>query len=122
MAYEVPLFSLSFLAGEDLASRQFRFVRLTPNGIRLADTPGEAVIGILQDEPGANEAGSVMVLGVSKVVSGGAIARGDELTNNAEGAAIPAGPQDRIHGMALEAAASPGEIITMLIRPNGIAE
>ena len=73
MAYEIPVFDLGTLrAGADLSTHQYKWVKMGTSGtagkVVLCDTAGEVPLGILQNTPRAEEAASVRVLGVSKVV------------------------------------------------------
>ena len=68
MAYETPLYVLSFVAGEDLSSNQFQFVTMESDGqVDLADAETDIVLGVLQNKPTAGQAARVMIQGVSKV-------------------------------------------------------
>lgn len=70
MAYEIPGFNHSFVAGEDLRTAQYKFVKLNSNGeIVLCTVDGELALGILQDTPNAGEIGNVMLFGISKVIA-----------------------------------------------------
>ena len=70
--------STSYLAGADLSSTgQFLFVKLNgSSAIVLADTAGEAALGVLQNAPANRAVARVRVQGVSKVIAGGTIADG----------------------------------------------
>lgn len=69
---------LLYLAGADLSSTgQFLFVKLNgSSAIVLADTAGEAALGVLQNAPANGAVARVRVQGVSKVIAGGTIADG----------------------------------------------
>lgn len=65
-----PILDLTFLADEDLSSKQFHVVELTPksnSSIRLHTNPNVAGIGILRNKPTFGEPAAVKVLGVSEV-------------------------------------------------------
>lgn len=76
MAWENGILDLSFVAAEDLSNDQHRFVVLSTTGVRRPDSETEGALGILQNAPGAGEAASVRILGVSKLVAGGALGVG----------------------------------------------
>ncbi|MDD4950915.1 MAG: hypothetical protein PHV85_00045 [Desulfovibrionaceae bacterium] len=79
MAYSGPGIDLSFKAGEDLSSYQYRFVGLSDdNTAHLLDSADEHAHGVLQNKPESGEDAVVRVAGVSKLVAGaGGMARGD---------------------------------------------
>ena len=57
MAFETPLYVLSFTAGEDLSSNQYQFVTMESDGqIDLADAETDIVLGVLQNKPEAGQA------------------------------------------------------------------
>lgn len=67
-----------FPAGADLSTTgQFLFVKLNGSSqIVLADTAGEAALGVLQNAPASGAIARVRVLGVSKIVAGASLADG----------------------------------------------
>lgn len=67
-----------FPAGADLSSTgQFLFVKLNGSSqIVLADTAGEAALGVLQNAPASGAIARVRVQGVSKIVAGASLADG----------------------------------------------
>jgi len=68
---------ITFLAGEDLSSYQYRFVHMADdNTVDLLDNGGEFPIGILQNAPASGEEAVVRVEGISKLVMNAAIAVG----------------------------------------------
>lgn len=90
MAYEIPGQQISFQAAADLSAKQFFFVKLDTSGNMAAiaavtDIP----LGILQDKPAAlGRAGCVMLDGVSKVVAGANLAKGDQVGVDSTGRAV----------------------------------
>lgn len=88
MAFEIPGTQLSFVAGEDLRTKRFYFVKLHTDGTVLcctADTDNP--MGILQNTPNTGEMATVMVDGVSKVVGGVNLALGDLVGTTSAGKA-----------------------------------
>lgn len=67
-----------FLAGADLSTTgQYLFVKLNgSSAIVLADTAGEAALGVLQNAPASGAVARVRVQGVSKVIAGASLADG----------------------------------------------
>ncbi|MEW6378074.1 MAG: hypothetical protein AB1611_00550 [bacterium] len=78
MSTENAVLRLPFQAAEDLSNYQYHFVVLDPatGKIRLPDSSAEVALGILQDAPASGQAGSVMLLGKSKLVAGAALSIG----------------------------------------------
>ena len=89
MAYEIPLFKHSFVAGGDLTTSQFKIVKLNSSGevvvcTAIADKP----IGILQNNPASGGMAEVMIAGISKVVGQGDLAKGALVATHTNGNAI----------------------------------
>jgi len=78
MSTENAVLRLSFQAAEDLSNYQYHFVVLDPTTgkIRLPDSKNERALGILQDAPTSGQAGSVMLIGKSKLVAASALGPG----------------------------------------------
>lgn len=86
MAWEVPSFVPGGLtASATLASKQFYWVKVSgDNTVAVCDADGEFAIGIVQNNPAANEGASVEMNGVSKLLFGEAITAGQFVgTDNA---------------------------------------
>jgi hypothetical protein len=92
MAYEADLKSIpGLVAGADLSSDQFKFVRITPSGAILNAVNGGPVAGVLQGKPAAlGRDAQVAYAGVTKVKSGAGFVKGVRLMSNALGLAIEA--------------------------------
>jgi len=79
---------ITWLAGEDLSSYQFRFVHLADdNSVDLLDGATEFPIGILQNAPASGEPAVVRVEGTSKLVMNAAVSVGAALKCEYVGAA-----------------------------------
>jgi hypothetical protein len=71
------LLNISFPAGEDLSSDQYKFVVLTSAGtVRRPDSEAEVPIGILQNAPVSGDPANVMIYGVSKLEANDALGIG----------------------------------------------
>lgn len=81
---------LSFVAGADLSTHQFKAVKLSAAKTVVLAGLGEAAIGVLQNKPGNGESATVRVYGVTKIKAGGAIAAGDAIKSSAAGLALAA--------------------------------
>ena len=117
MAIESRIYDESYDSVGDLSAKQFFAVKLDANGkIVLAAAATDQVLGILQNDPKAAQAGQVRHLGISKAVAGAAITLGDEVISDAAGKVIStAAAGDRVIGHALEAAAADLDVISVLM-------
>lgn len=130
MAYEIPVFDITLIAGADLSANQYCFVKTDANGQAVLAAAGEPVIGVLQNKPASGQAAQVRIYGVSKVVAGGAVAKGALVASDATGKAKTAvattadttsGALSGSHvaGIALQSAGAAGEIISVALLPMG---
>lgn len=101
--------------------------------VKVASTAGQCVlnatsvfagnvVGILQNNPAANEEALVAVFGVTKAIAAtSTIAVGDSVGLNTTGRVTDNGTTDNgaIIGKALIAAAAAGDIISILLKPGG---
>jgi hypothetical protein len=115
MRGEIPVQKASLIAGADLSTKRYYAVKLDANGEIVLAGAGDNSVGILQNTPVLDEVGSVMILGQSYAVAGGIIAAGANVTPNAAGKVVTAGGGDAILGVAMNASAADGEIITILL-------
>jgi len=69
MSQQAGVLDITFKAGADLRTYQYRFVYLSASQtVGLCTTATGVILGVLQNEPNENEAAVVRVLGTSKVV------------------------------------------------------
>lgn len=78
MAYQSsPVLDFSFEAAEDLSSYQYQFIKINTSGkARLLDSAVELPDGVLQNAPASGEEANVRMLGISKIVTNGALDEG----------------------------------------------
>ncbi|SCM71512.1 hypothetical protein KL86PLE_100245 [uncultured Pleomorphomonas sp.] len=123
------------LAGADLSSSQYLFVKLDANAQVVVAGAGEDAIGVLQNKPAAGQAATVRVGGLSKVVAGAAITAGARVASDASGkaktavaatvntsdtgAAADAVVASFSMGHAFEAASGDGQVIEILLAHSG---
>lgn len=126
MAWQLKMGCIGNLAANaDMASNQFHCVKAhsTNNQFALCGVDGEAILGVLQDNPAIGVAGEIMALGVTKVVVGvgetlvagqtwGVDANGEAKT--IEGSITGADVGDYAAGMVLEGAAA-GELASVTV-------
>jgi len=109
----------TFIAGENLASAQFKFVTLESDGqVDLADSAGENAIGVCLVGGAAGAAVTVAISGKVMVEAGGTIAAGAAIQTDADGNALTAASGDVVLGYALEAGVD-GQIIAIELIPGG---
>lgn len=130
MAYEVPGFTRSYEAVADLSGSHFRFVKLTGSKIVGAVTAAtDNAIGVLQNKPlepgvgvfkGAqNNAATVMLSGVSRVVAGAALNGGVAVTIDATGRVVAAGAGAKVVGVTETSCSAADQIVSVLLKPLG---
>lgn len=117
MAFEEILRGISLPASADLSGNQFYFIYIDTNGrIALPSTANRDVLGVLNDKPNAlGRAGDVTVGGVVKVMSGGAVAIGDFVTNDNTGKGVTATGGQKAHGICITGCAATGQLISVLL-------
>jgi hypothetical protein len=113
-AFELPLFQYSFQATASLATKRFYAVKqdtANPGNIVIVAAATDKPVGLLQNNPGAAAAGTVMLSGISKFVAKGTIHVGDILGLGSDGdgriAKITPGTDTTIYvlGQAIQEAA-----------------
>lgn len=122
----------SLLSDTDLSLNQFYFVIYDAAGLDLgAGAASEAVIGVLQNDPTANQAASVRYGGITPVVCGGTFVKGDLIACDAAGKAVKYTKAtvftgtpyivsgSNVLGVALEAGAS-GQQAAIIFSPRGL--
>lgn len=91
-----------------------------PAAVTLASVSGQAIMGILQNNPQLAESAQVMVHGVTKAVVGASITSiGTILATNAAGQLVPALSGNFGVGKSLQAGVSSGQIISVLLYGYG---
>jgi len=125
MAYEGNLECIpGLVASGDLESDQFKFMVIDSNGEVAKNTTGGAFIaGVLQNKPSAQgQAASVAYDGVSKVVAGSSVSKGDPVRSDVDGKAVvnagAAAPGYFTRGIALESGAQ-DNLISVQLSPTG---
>jgi len=121
MAYEISNYSVkvSLIAGADLSSSQYKFVKLNSSGQVIAVAAAtDRPIGVLQNNPASGGTAEVLVSGGTKLVLGGTVTEGQIVSPSSTGAGVTitvgTDTTKYICGTALTEGAS-GEIITAVI-------
>ncbi len=121
MAYEISNYSVkvSLVAGADLSTKQYTFVKLNSSGQAIAiaaitDIP----VGVLQNAPTSGQEAEVLVSGGTKLVAGEAITLPAFLSVTSAGKADKIAVSDTtqyVVGQALTAAGADAEVITAVV-------
>lgn len=110
------------VAAVDLSAAQYLAVKqtTTPRQVNLASTGGEAIAGILQNTPGANQAAAIIQRGIARAVIGaGGVTAGDQLQTEATtGKLITKVSTNVVVGVAIETVAA-GGVATVDIGATG---
>ena len=119
MSQSFGILDVTFKAGEDLTTHQYKFVYLSADQtVSLCTTSHLDAIGVLQNEPDSDEAAVVRVLGLSKVIASATVAIGKRVVSNTSALATAEASADateqRILGIAVEAA-STSDIFEILL-------
>lgn len=123
MAYDIPGFARSYDAAGDLSASHFKFVKLSGGAPAAVTAVGDAAVGVLQNKPSyAGAPCTVLVDGVTKVLSAAAIAAGSPVYLAADGRVTSA--QDgtalnKVVGIAEIACDAADELISVLLKPLG---
>ena len=120
MALQEAVRSISRLAAADLTGSQFLLVDIDSDGKAALAGSTTRVAGVLQNNPDTDQAATVAIAGVTKVISGAAITAGADVGSDAAGKAIAfVAPATGVvafkSGIALTAAGGADEVIDMLI-------
>jgi len=104
----------SMVAGADLSSAQFTFVKMnTTDRTVVAAGNGDAAFGVLLNDPASGEAATVVTHGrVIVEVGTGGLTAGDSVGVDANGEAVTAATSDVIVGICVDGA-SAGERATI---------
>lgn len=113
---------ISFVAGEDLSSSQYKFVMLHTDGtVKACSATTDIPIGVLQNKPTSGQAAEVALLGWTKVQSDAALSIGNVVGTSADGqaAAYAAGTDTTkyLSGIVTKASGAAGDIAEIILRP-----
>lgn len=122
MATKQPDLPFSLPAAADLsaATNLYRLVTINNVGKIALSAAHARVVGVLQNQPKANEMANFDGRGIEKVQAGAAIVAGADLASDATGRAVTAVSGDEIFGTAVGAAAAAGVILQVVWQPRGV--
>jgi hypothetical protein len=113
------------VAAADYSAAQHRFVAINSSGKAALCAAGARVDAVLDNNPAADQACSLMGPGsVSKVEASAAIAFGAEVASAADGKAVTASEAsgDYVAGVAVTAAAGAGALVSVWLPFHGVRE
>lgn len=121
-----PVLTLPFIAAEAMTKYHAVKLNAVDQGVDLADTIGDACIGIVQETVSSDDATAgrivaVAVSGTSVWQAGAAVSIGDRLRTAADGEAVALAAttaNQEVVGIALTAAAAAGDWFTVLLLPG----
>lgn len=113
----------SFVAGADLSTKQFTFVKMNTTDRTVVNTvDGEAAIGVLINDPASGGAATVVTHGrVIVEVGAGGLTAGDNVASDLNGEAITAATADVIVGVCVDGAAAGGRATIDFFRGGNVA-
>lgn len=112
---------ISLPVNSDQSASIYKFAKGATTGIEVNDVAGGPCIGVIDSGDGdvAGKVVDVVVGGVAKVRAGAIQAAWINVQSDASGDAIVAATGDFSQGIALDAAAAVGDVIRVLLRPQG---
>lgn len=113
----------SFKAENDLSAKQYYLVEYSGvDQVDVCDAATDRAVGVLLNEPGANQAASVRILGIAPVVSDGSgtpITAGAYVGPNSSGKAVVKATADySVCGMAMDGSSADGTVIRVMLFPG----
>ena len=123
MAWTIPGFSFTRVAGADLSSSQYYYVKLSTTDTVIACAAATDVpIGILQNAPTSGQEATIMVTGISKVSSNAALSIGNLIGTSGDGQAdaktAGSDTTEYVVGVVLEASGDADELANCTV--NGL--
>ena len=120
MAWTIPGFSFTRVAGADLSSSQYYYVKLSTTDTVIACAAATDVpIGILQNAPTSGQEATIMVTGISKVSSNAALSIGNLIGTSGDGQAdaktAGSDTTEYVVGVVLEASGAAAELATATV-------
>lgn len=121
MAYEIPGFSWTLIAGENLSTKQHCGVDINSDGEAVLPVQSSDIVGVLRNKPVEGGTATIVTTGIvmAKIGITGVVA-GNNVTVDDDGTFIQATSGDRLAGRALKTNAA-GEIGTILLLIGGAA-
>ena len=129
MAYEIPRFTRSYEALVDLSASRYRFVKMAGAVVVAVTAATDAGIGVLQNQPnkagvgvfqgGQNNAATVMISGVTRAMSGKALAAGVKVYLDAVGRVSDVAQAGQCVGYTETACSAVDQVVAVNLKPLG---
>lgn len=122
MAYEIPGFTRSYESAADLSGTFLRFVKLSGAVIVPVTAATDDAIGVLQNKPAPNTAspsGTVMTSGVTRCMSGKALAAGVAVYLDTSGRVTDVSSAGNSVGITETACSAVDQVVSVLLKPLG---
>lgn len=129
MAYEIPGFTRSYEAVGDLSGSFLRFVKLSGATLVAVAAAADNSVGVLQNKPGKAGVGvfqggerssaTVMVDGVTRVMSGKALTAGVPVYLDSVGRVTDVLVAGKCVGITETACSAPDKVVSILLKPLG---
>lgn len=117
-AAELNVLRTKGIAEEALTGGEFVKRGAAADGIVMADTQGEEVIGTVQHDAAIGDSVTVIALGAVQMIAGGVVTVQGNITTGADGRVEDAATGDVIAGRALEGASGDGIKIFVFLNPQ----
>ena len=120
MAWTIPGFTFTRVAGADLSSSQYYYVKLsTTDTVIVCAAATDIPIGILQNAPTSGQEATIMVTGISKVSADAALTIGQLIGTAGDGQAdaktVGTDTTEYVVGNVLVATGAAGELATATV-------
>lgn len=120
MSYDIPGQTRSYNAAGDLSLSFLRFVKLNGATIAAVSAATDKGVGVLQNKPAvAGAAGTVMITGVTRAMSGIALAAGVPVYLDALGRVTSVAVAGQCVGVTETAVTAADLAVSLLLKPLG---
>lgn len=107
MATKQAVVPVSYAAGADLRTKQFRAVKMSGNrAVTVVSGANDNMIGVLQNTPNEGQAAEIDISGITKWEAGATITAGQRVKKHTDGTCLPVGVGVAYDGVAVRGAAS----------------
>lgn len=120
MSYDIPGFQRSYVTAGDLSGSFLRFVKLAGATVVAVTAAADDGIGVLQNKPSvAGQAATVMIQGVTRCMSGIALAAGVVVYLDSVGRVTSVVQAGAAVGVTETAVAAADLAVSVLLKPLG---
>jgi len=120
MSYDIPGFAITGVTAGDLSTSFLKFVKMGGATIVAVAAATDDAIGVLQNKPAAaGAAGTVMISGVTRVMTDAAIAAGVTVYLDATGQVSATAQVGAAVGVTVSASTATSLVASVLLKPLG---